>query len=407
MQTRIHPKFDDRPEIKEAEDILRACVHCGFCTATCPTYLELGDERDGPRGRIHLIGQFLEEGSATSNTMRHLDRCLTCRACETTCPSGVEYGRLADIGRHALEQEVKRPVLSQMIRWLLLRILPHQQRFALLLRIGQLVKPILPRFLAREIPAMQVELSRPSREHKRKMILLSGCAQAAATPNTNNATARVLDRLGITAVESVNSGCCGAASYHLSQHEQARQFARNNIDAWWPDVELGAEKVIVSASGCGNIVKDYGVLLGDDPAYAQKARQISHIACDLSEVMLGENLELLQLEKTEKSVAVHCPCSLQHGQQLPDSVDNLFKALGIPTAQTRDKHLCCGSAGTYSILQPTMSRDLLRNKVGALTINKPDEIVTANVGCQLHLASEAEIPVRHWIELVDEITDAR
>lgn len=405
MHTRIHPKFGDRPEIKEAEGILRACVHCGFCTATCPTYLQLGDERDGPRGRIHLIGQFLEEGSATMNTVRHLDRCLTCRACETTCPSGVEYGRLADIGRYTLEQEVERPLSQRLVRWGLLRVLPYRQRFGFLLRIGQFFTPVMPRFLAKEIPAKQIELPRPTRKHPRKMLILSGCAQSAATPNTNNAAARVLDRLGITVVEPSNSGCCGAASYHLSEHDQAKDFARRNIDAWWPQIEQGAEYVIVSASGCGNIVKDYGELLCDDPLYAEKAMHLSKIARDLSEVILGENLKSLQLANAEKNIAIHCPCSLQHGQNLPGAVEEIFSTLRIRTTKTHDKHLCCGSAGTYSILQPTMSRKLLRNKVTALTIDNPDEIVTANVGCQLHLASETDIPVRHWIEWVDEITD--
>ncbi|MFK7731771.1 MAG: glycolate oxidase subunit GlcF [Pseudomonadales bacterium] len=407
MQTHIHPKFNNRPDIKEAEDILRACVHCGFCTATCPTYLELGDERDGPRGRIHLIGQFLEQGSATSKTVRHLDRCLTCRACETTCPSGVEYGRLADIGRHALEQEVKRSVLDRIIRWGLLRILPYQQRFGFLLRVGQFFRPILPRFLSKEIPARQVELARPSGQRPRKMLMLSGCAQAAATPNTNNAAARVLDRLGITVIEPANSGCCGAASYHLSAHDEAHNFARQNIDAWWPQIEQGAEYVIVSASGCASIVKDYGELLKDDTQYAQKAKRVSSIARDLSEVMLGEDLGVLSVAKAETSVAIHCPCSLQHGQKLPSSVEEIFNALSIPTVKTRDNHLCCGSAGTYSILQRAMSRKLLSNKITALTVNKPDEIVTANVGCQMHLATETQIPVRHWIELVDDVTEPR
>jgi len=404
MHTRIHPKFSDRPDIAVAEDILRACVHCGFCTATCPTYLELGDERDGPRGRIHLIGQFLEEGSATSNTVRHLDRCLTCRACETTCPSGVEYGRLADIGRHLLGQEVKRSLVDRIIRWILLRILPHRRRFGFLLRIGQFFKPVLPRVLSSEIPVKQVELSRRYTEHKRKMLMLTGCAQASATPNTNNAAARVLDRLSITLIEPNNSGCCGAASYHLSEHEQARNFARRNIDAWWPMIEQGAEHVVISASGCGNIVKDYGNLLKDDSLYAKKARRVSDITRDLSEVLLNEDLQKLPIAEADTRVAVHCPCSLQHGQQLPNHIEDVFGQLGLNSTKTLDKHLCCGSAGTYSLLQPTLSKKLLKNKLKALTVDKPDQIVTANVGCQMHLASASSVPVRHWVEVVDDLS---
>lgn len=404
MKTDIHPKFRDAAWSSEAEDILRSCVHCGFCTATCPTYQELGDERDGPRGRIYLIKQFLEEGSASTKTMRHLDRCLTCRACETTCPSGVQYGKLVDLGRHAIEKEVSRPILERLVRWSLLRVLPFRNRFGALLRIGQFFKPLLPKSLAKQIPQRQRQLAWPSRRTERKMVVMKGCVQASATPNTNASAARVLDRLGITLLEAGGDGCCGAASHHLSAHDEALDIARQNIDAWWPLLEDGAEAIVITASGCGTMIKDYGDLLKHDPAYAEKAKTISLLTRDLSEVLLSNDVSRLQVTQRTEKVAIHCPCTLQHGQQLPNAVDRIFEQLGVSTASTKEKHLCCGSAGTYSILQPTMSSTLLKRKLDALTVDQPDEIVTANVGCQMHLASESDIPVRHWIELVDQLS---
>ncbi|PLW67826.1 glycolate oxidase subunit GlcF [Pseudohalioglobus lutimaris] len=404
MKTDIHSKYLETEWISEADDILRSCVHCGFCTATCPTYQELGDERDGPRGRIYLIKQFLEEGSATSRTVKHLDRCLTCRACETTCPSGVEYGRLVDLGRHAIDQEVTRSLLDRVMRWALLRILPYRRRFGFLLSIGQLLRPILPAILRNKIPARQHPEPWPGNKHDRLMLAMNGCAQAAATPNTNVSTARVLARLGVSLVSPKGDGCCGAASYHLSAHDEAIQHARRNIDAWWPYVERGVESIVITASGCGSMVKDYGKLLGNDKDYADKARVISGLARDISEVLDSEDLSVLDPVEIPERVAVHCPCSLQHGQQLPDVVENILTELGLKTTQTDEKLLCCGSAGTYSILQPTLSNRLLDRKIEALMIDGPDEIVTANVGCQMHLASKSEISVRHWIEIVDEIT---
>jgi len=404
MKTDLHPLFRDTEEGEEAEAILRSCVHCGFCTATCPTYQELGDERDGPRGRIYLIKQLLEEGEATEKTRKHLDRCLTCRSCETTCPSGVQYGRLVDIGRYVVERQQRRPLQERLLRWGLRQVLPYANRFTPLLRLGQMVKPLLPAYLHNKIPAKQTPSPWPKSSHHRVMVALAGCAQPAATPNTNAAAARVLDKLGITLVEPPKAGCCGAMSYHLSEHDEGLNFARRNIDAWWPAIESGAEAVVITASGCGTMVKEYGHLLASDPLYAEKAQKISALARDLSEVIAAEDLTALQFNDKGQKTAVHCPCSLQHGQQLPDSVEKILTDAGLNLAATKDKHLCCGSAGTYSLLQPQMSQQLLENKLQALTADNPERIVTANVGCQIHLASKAEVPVQHWIEVIDEAT---
>ncbi|WP_434362863.1 glycolate oxidase subunit GlcF [Parasalinivibrio latis] len=391
------------PEGREAEAILRSCVHCGFCTATCPTYQELHDERDGPRGRIYLIKQLLEGGEVTENTRVHLDRCLQCRSCETTCPSGVEYGRLLDYGRAVLEKQLPRTREDQFKRWAIRKILPYASLFGSLLKAGQLFRPLLPEVIKRKVPEKQnISSPWPSNSHRRKMVVLTGCAQPSATPQTNLSAARVLDKLGISLVEVPKAGCCGAVSYHLSAREEGLDFARRNIDAWWPAVEAGAEAIVMTASGCGSMVKEYGHLLKHDRDYSNKAEKISDITCDLSEILLDEDLSRLALPVAEGRVAVHCPCSLQHGQKLPASVEAVLEKAGIPLAKTTDSHFCCGSAGTYSLLQPAMSKQLLSNKIRALTMEDPDVIATANIGCQLHLASGTETPVRHWIELLDK-----
>lgn len=400
MQTNIIAKYKADPQVQEAEDILRACVHCGFCTATCPTYQELNDERDGPRGRIYLIKQLLEGGEVTEKTRTHLDRCLTCRSCETTCPSGVQYGRLVDIGRGLIEQQTERPRQERLMRWGLRQVLPYPKRFGLLLGLGQVFRPLLPQALAGKIPAKQKASPWPAKRHQRIMLALAGCAQGSATPNTNAAAARVLDRLGITLVEAPEAGCCGAVSYHLSAHDEGLDFMRRNIDAWWPAIEAGAEALIMTASGCGAMVKEYGHLLRHDSAYADKAAKVSELCTDLGELMLKEDLSSLAVESSEK-VAFHCPCTLQHALKQSGVVEEVLKKAGVQLAATRDGHLCCGSAGTYSILQPELSQRLLSNKLEALTIDDPKQIVTANVGCQLHLSSRSPIPVQHWIELLD------
>ena len=400
MKTDLHPDFLGLPAAQDARAIIGKCVHCGFCNATCPTYLDLGDERDGPRGRIYLVRQLLETGRAGAHTRRHLDRCLTCRACETTCPSGVEYGRLADFGRQALELRTTRTAADRMVRRALRAVVPHPGRFGFLLRVGQVLKPILPGALRRKVPARQQRSPVRTGAHRRRVVLLDGCAQSAATPATNDAAARVLDRLGITAVRVAEAGCCGAVSYHLSAHAEARRFIRRNIDALRPALDAGAECIVSSASGCGVMLKDYGSVMRDDPAYAEPAARISALTVDLCELLHGEDLSPLRREGSP-SVALHLPCTLTHGLRRSDLLREVLQRCGLNLAATRDDHLCCGSAGTYSVLQPQMSGRLLDNKLAALSLEKPSCIATANVGCQLHLATRAGVPVRHWIELLD------
>lgn len=402
MQTTLLPSFLHTHEGQEADAILRSCVHCGFCTATCPTYQLLGDELDSPRGRIYLIKQLLEGRSVTQRTQFHLDRCLTCRSCETTCPSGVRYSRLLDIGRLAVERQVKREPLAGIVRWGLRQVLPYPRRFRPLISLARLIRPLLPAAMREKIPSPEVAQPRPVTRHSRHMLVLEGCAQSVATPNTNTAAARVLDRLGISLISPEAQGCCGAVSQHLSAESEAMGFMRRNIDAWWPHIESGAEAILVTASGCGTQVKEYGHLLQHDPAYAEKAARASAMAKDLCEVLEGEALEPLQLTHTGRRIAYHSPCSLQHGQQLAGRVEAVLGRLGFQLTPVADSHLCCGSAGTYSILQPELSQQLLKNKLAALEKDDPDQIVTANVGCQLHLGSCSRRPVRHWIELVDE-----
>lgn len=401
MQTSLSETFLGTTAGREAESILRACVHCGFCTATCPTYQLLGDELDGPRGRIYLIKQMLEGEPVTRRTQQHLDRCLTCRSCETTCPSGVQYSRLLDIGRELVEQKVERPWGERLQRVVLRRLLPHPRRFAVLLRQGQWLRPLLPSAIKSKIPARQDAGSRPQQIHQRRMLILDGCVQSVATPNTNAATARVLDRLGISLISPQEQGCCGAVSQHLAAPQEALGFMRRNIDAWWPHIEAGAEAILITASGCGVQVKEYGHLLRDDLDYADKALRVSELARDLSEVVVLENLEALQIN-ADRRIAFHSPCTLQHGQQLNGVVEEILQRLGFTLTAVADSHLCCGSAGTYSMLQPDLSQRLQKNKLQCLQAGGPDLIVTANVGCQLHLESGAETGVKHWIELIDE-----
>jgi glycolate oxidase iron-sulfur subunit len=402
MQTNISAKYLATAQGREADQILRSCVHCGFCTATCPTYQLLGDELDGPRGRIYLIKQMLEGEAVTQTTQLHLDRCLTCRACETTCPSGVRYGRLVDIGRELVEQRVGRGVAVALQRWLLRMIIPYRRRFGLLWRLGLWLRPLLPSMLKQKLPtARNVNTPAPQR-HPRRMLVLQGCAQSVATPATNRAASQVLDKLGIQLIEVASASCCGALSHHLSAAEEALTFARRNIDAWWPFIEQGVEAIVISASGCGVMVKDYGALLAHDKDYADRAQRVSALAHDLSEVLIRESFPPRKNTQGSLRIAFHSPCTLQHGQQLKGLVEEVLTRVGFELVQVHDSHLCCGSAGTYSILQPELSQRLLVNKLAALQRQQPDVIATANVGCQLHMTSKASVPVKHWIELLYE-----
>ena len=401
MQTSLIESIKETAQGKEAESILRSCVHCGFCTATCPTYQVLGDELDGPRGRIYLIKQTLEGKAVSAKTQLHLDRCLHCLACETTCPSGVRYGRLLDIGRELVDLHVPRPLSARLLRRALRLVLPHPRRFAFLLGSGRRLEALLPSALRQKLPLRQAVQEWPEPRHARKMLVLEGCVQSVVTPATNASAARVLDRLGVSLIRAENAGCCGALSHHLSAHQEALQFVRRNIDAWWPHVESGVEAIVMTASGCGAVVKEYGMLLRDDPAYAQKAARIASMTQDLSEILAEENLQALAVDAQGKKVAVQAPCTLQHGQQINGLVEGILSRCGYRLTAVEDSHLCCGSAGTYSILQPQLSQQLLEDKVKKLQAGGPALIVTANIGCQIHLQTRAALPVRHWVELLD------
>jgi glycolate oxidase iron-sulfur subunit len=404
MYLKLHSDFAGNTLAREAADIIKSCVHCGFCNATCPTYQEFFDERDGPRGRIYLVKHMLESGQAGDATRMHLDRCLTCRACETTCPSGVRYSRVADIGREIIEEATTRPLAERWMRGLARTVFPFPARMRPLLAIGRFTRWLLPSRLREQVPARPALSAQDVGEWaaQRKMLVLGGCVQAAATPATNHAARRVFRRLGIELIDAPSAGCCGAVSYHLAAREEALGFVRRNIDAWWPYVEAGAEAIVSTASGCGVMINDYGELLQDDPRYSAKAQRISELARDVSEVLETEDLGVFRDAAEKRATAVHCPCTLSHGQQRDGSVERILDRVGIPLVDTTEKHLCCGSAGTYSMFQPEISKRLLKRKLAALSVGKPEQIVTANVGCQLHLASRSDVPVRHWIELLDE-----
>lgn len=401
MQTFISLELLKQPDIAEADSILRACVHCGFCTATCPTYQLLGSELDGPRGRIYLIKEMLETEQASSKTRLHLDRCLTCRSCETTCPSGVRYGRLIDIGRERVETYAPRSLLERLIRKAMLTVIPYTGRMAVALTVARVFRPLLPAQLQRKIPPRQSASPVPLTSHARRMLVLRGCVQPLGTPNTNAAAAHVLARLGISLLSTPDTGCCGALNQHLSDPSGARDMMRRNIDAWWPHVEGGAEAIVMTASGCGLMVKDYGHALKDDPAYADKAARISALTKDLSEILSGEDLAGFATVGQGKRVAYHSSCTLQHGQKLGGTVEAILQRCGYELTPVANSHLCCGAAGSYTLTQPVLSQQLLDNKLAALQQGKPEVIASANVGCQMHLAGSSEVPVKHWIELLD------
>ena len=408
MQTHLAPEFQNTPEGQEAEAILRKCVHCGFCLATCPTYQLLGDELDSPRGRIYQIKQVLEGHAPTRETQLHLDRCLTCLNCETTCPSGVEYGHLVDIGRQVVERSVERPPADARQR-ALLRTGLSSPLFGPAMRLGQAVRGLLPESIKAKVPERRDPGAWPRRRHVRKVLLLEGCVQPSMAPNINAATARVLDAAGIECVRPRGQGCCGAVKFHLADDAGGRAQMRANIDVWWPHIERGAvEAIVINASGCGVLVKDYGHLLRGDARYAAKAQRVSELTLDVSE-LLPELVAALQERVRPRTdvLAWHAPCTLQHGQRLRGGVEAQLAQLGFtlrPAAQ--EAHLCCGSAGTYSVLQPELSKKLREHKLGHLqgetSADRPAAILSANIGCITHLQAGTDVPVRHWIEVLDE-----
>jgi glycolate oxidase iron-sulfur subunit len=405
MQTALADFIRDTPEGREADAILRSCVHCGFCTATCPTYQLLGDDLDSPRGRIYLIKEALEGKEVTATTRMHLDRCLTCRSCETTCPSGVRYGRLVDIGRHVVDDRAPRPLAARAVRWLIRESLLARPLFRGALGVGRMLKPVLPARLRATIPGARAPGAWPAARHRRRMLVLDGCVQEALVPGIDAAMARVLDRIGISLLRVPGGGCCGALPYHLSGQARALAIVKRNIDAWWPHVDRDVEAVVVTASACGVMVKDYGHLLRLDRDYAERAQWISKIARDAVEVVGAEWAHIaprVRMDVGPQLVAFQSPCSLQHGMQLKGRVEEILLALGLELTPVADPHLCCGSAGTYSLLQPELARELKANKLAALEAGRPDLIATANIGCLTHLASGTKRPVRHWVELLDE-----
>ena len=408
MQTNLADFIKDTAQGQEAESILRACVHCGFCTATCPTYQLLGDELDGPRGRIYLIKQVLEGREFTASTQLHLDRCLTCRSCESTCPSGVRYGRLVDIGREVVEKRVARPAGQRAVRWLLKEFVPRAGLFGASMALGRAVKPLLPGMLKAKVPDVRAPGRWPEHRHPRRWIALAGCAQPAMAPSVNRAAARVLDAIGISLVEVAGAGCCGAVRYHLNDQPGGLDDARRNVDAWAPLLERGeVEGILMTASGCGVQVREYGHLLAGDARYRDRARQIGESTLDLSELLTREVASLERALQARgggrgERISFHAPCTLQHGQKIRGVVERLLLAAGYELTVVADAHLCCGSAGTYSLLQPELSMRLRDNKLAALGAGGPTRIASANVGCMTHLESAATVPVVHWIELIDE-----
>ncbi|WP_153101289.1 glycolate oxidase subunit GlcF [Paraburkholderia hayleyella] len=415
MQTRLADFIRNTPDGIEADAILRKCVHCGFCTATCPTYQLLGDELDGPRGRIYLIKQMVEGASVSRSTQMHLDRCLSCRSCETTCPSGVQYGRLLDIGRKMAAEKITRPLRQRLLHRMLASLVPNSALFTPLMRFAQHIRPLLPRALRDKVPVRQRALAWPTAQHARKMLMLAGCVQPSMMPNVNIATARVLDALGIETLVAPQAGCCGAIRLHLGYHNEALDDIRANIDAWWPYVEQGVEAIVINASGCGVTAKEYAHLLRADLVYAAKAKRIASLTHDIAEVLSSHEDALVRLIASCSkpspvhavpaihTVAFHPPCTLQHGQRLGGKVEQLLGALGLEVRLPADSHLCCGSAGTYTLTQPTLAYALRDQKLEQLEAKDAQLILSANVGCIAHLQSGTSTPVVHWIELVEHM----
>ena len=399
MQTSITQSYLETEVGKRANEILRNCVHCGFCNATCPTYQLFGDELDGPRGRIYLIKQILEGKEPTKKTQLHLDRCLTCRNCETTCPSGVEYSTLIDTGRKLITEKVKRTASQRLLHFSLRKFLLSPNAFSLAIKTGQLFRPLLPKSIKQNIPQTQNKnLDWPSTKHKRKIILVEGCVQKSLQPDTDKTAAIVLNRMNIQSLRIKAAGCCGALSHHLNAEAESHRYIKNNIDTWWPYIESGEiEAITMTASGCGVMISDYGKLFANDKAYAEKAAKISALYKDPAEII---NTEDTVATMQPKRIAFHPPCTLQHGLKINGKVEAMITALGHELVEFENKHLCCGSAGTYSITQKSISRQLRDNKLGAIVSQQPELIVTANIGCQTHLQGGTETSVKHWLELL-------
>lgn len=399
MQTNITEKYKNTATGQEADRILRNCVHCGFCTATCPTYQLLGDELDSPRGRIYLIKQVMEGKQVTSKTLQHLDRCLTCRSCETTCPSGVEYAHLLDIGRHQVEKKVRRPFYQQVQRLMLRKILTKPVIFKILTNLVRLVNPILPNYMRMHRNPARLKPFTAATKHSKTVLLLEGCVQPTLSPDINTASEYILDKAGYNVVTVKNVKCCGAISHHLNASNDAITTIKNNIDAWWPYIVDGCVAIVSNATGCGVTLNEYATYLKHDKQYAEKAAKTSALSKDISELLDNESIAHLKLGKNI-NIAFHAPCTLQHGLKLKDSLEQLLKNLGFELNEIPDQHLCCGSAGTYSILNPEISQQLRQNKLANLTRKDPEYILTANIGCLHHLQAGTTIPVKHWVEVI-------
>ncbi|WP_024851962.1 glycolate oxidase subunit GlcF [Hydrogenovibrio kuenenii] len=395
MKTELSKDLLATPDGQTADKILRACVHCGFCLSACPTYGLLGDELDSPRGRIYLIKQALEDNKVSNNSLKHLDRCLTCRSCETTCPSGVEYGHLLDIGRKVMEEKSPRPWHQRIIRYTLRTLLNSPKTFNFLTALA----PWTRHHRINQNLLRQTESQANVLHSSKNILLISGCVQPALAPNINLATKNVLYRLGYHVTETPQSQCCGSVNHHLSGEEDALRQIKSNIDAWIEHLDQGFEAIISNASGCGVMIKDYAHLLKNDLDYADKAKRIVDHTYDISEFLVDKDLSQFKRD-TNQHIVFQSPCTLQHGQKLPGRVETLLSNLGFTLSPVKDSHLCCGSAGTYSILQKKLSYQLRDNKIESLLKEAPEIIVTANIGCLMHLQKGTSTPVKHWIELL-------